>query len=118
MGQKSLTCQTLPRRRFLLLTVMKSGRQVSHIKRFIGRYRYRLTESPNGRPASDIHVRVEREVQVSESKSDSDETPLELQTWLHKLRRKILNAEKAKKKELKARKTQLEKDFAEKVQVL
>ena len=29
----------------------KSGRQVSHIKRFISRQRYRLTKSPNMRPA-------------------------------------------------------------------
>ena len=30
---------------------MKSGRQVYHIKRFIGRERYRPTKSPNVRPA-------------------------------------------------------------------
>ena len=39
------------RRRFLPPTVIKSGRQVSHIKRFIGRQRYRPTKSPNVRPA-------------------------------------------------------------------
>ena len=36
IGQKSLTCQTLPR--FLLLTVMKSGRQVSRNMPFISVY--------------------------------------------------------------------------------
>ena len=43
-------------------------------------------------------------VQVSENESDSDETLSELQTRLQKLeKKKRLSAEKAKKKELKAR---------------
>ena len=49
--RKSLTCQTLPRRRFLPPTAIKSGEQVSHIKRFIGRQRYRPTKSTNVRLA-------------------------------------------------------------------
>ena len=51
IGGKSLTCQTLPRRRFLPPTAIKSGRQVSHIERFIGRQHYRPTKSPNVRLA-------------------------------------------------------------------
>ena len=58
-------------------------------------------------------------VQVSENESDSDETLSELQTRLQKLeKKKRLSAEKAKKKKLKARIAELEKEFAEKVPVV
>ena len=84
---------------------------------FVEIYRPRTMSTPGENDPfkswSDIRV------QVSENESDSDETLSELQTRLQKLeKKKRLSAEKAKKKELKARIAELEKKFAEKVPVV